>query len=332
VKYSLLSLFALLLVAPVAAHGGEQRRLQNVNKLSIVAENPFQFHIDTTAQAMPQAQMIEGPDRLVIDFPNAEPGSALRRLTVNRGAVRAVRASLYSRQPPVTRIVVDLTLPQWYRIVPDGSGVLVTIGGGASAPSDPGNTIGWVSTKSPVRNANASQPTTITKSKVAASLPRATPVNGVSVDFANGMLTIHASNSTLSEVLFQIQKKTGAEIAIPSGTEQDRVAADFGPGTPSEVLGQLLNGSGLNFVVVGSEADPHALRSVILSRKGPDAGNAAMISQPYTPPVAQNMETETPDPAMAVQGPEVEQQQQQPQQQQMPENVTPTQDPPPPSM
>ena len=89
------------------------------------------------------------------------------------------------------------------------------------------------------------------------------------VDFADGMLTIRAANATLSEILFQIQKKTGAEIAIPAGTEQDRVAADFGPGSPSEVLSQLLNGSGLNFVVVGSEADPKKLRSVLLSRKGP---------------------------------------------------------------
>ena len=322
-KHSLLSLFAFSLLAPLAAHGVD-RRPQCVNKLSIVADNPFQFHIDTTAQAVPQAQMIEGPDRLVIDFPNAEPGSTLHRLTVNRGAVRAVRAGLYSRQPRVTRVVVDLTLPQWYRIVPDASGVMVTIGGGASAPSDPGATIGWVSTKSPVQIAKSSQQTTITKGKATASVPRAAVVNGVSVDFAGGMLTIHANNSTLSEILFQIQKKTGAEIAIPSGTEQDRVAADFGPGTPSEVLSQLLNGSGLNFVVVGSEADPHVLRSVILSRKGSDEDNPAAFSQPYTPPVAQNMDTEAPDPAMAVHGPEVEQQQPPP----MPENA-PQQDAPP---
>src|SRR6266700_1147999 len=92
-------------------------------------------------------------------------------------------------------------------------------------------------------------------------------LNSVNVQFSNGLLTIHSTGATLSEVLFQIQKQTGAEIAIPSGTEQDRVAADFGPGSPSEVLGALLNGSGLNFVVVGSEVDPHVLRSVILSRK-----------------------------------------------------------------
>jgi hypothetical protein len=314
VKYSLLSLVALASLVPISAQAGESSRLPSVNKVSIVSEDPFQLRIGTTGQIAPQAQMIEGPDRLVIDLPNTQPGTSRRRLNVNRGAVRSVRTSLYSRQPPVTRVVVDLMLPQWYRIVPDGSGVLVTIGGGNGAPSDPGTTIGWVSTKSPAHHVSSARTTA-----VMAGGRRSAPVNGVTVEFANGMLSIHANNASLSEVLFQIQKKTGAEIAIPAGTEQERVAADFGPGTPSEVLSQLLNGSGLNFVVVGSESDPNALRSVLLSPKGPDIPNPA---QPYSPPVAQNMQMEAPD-NVAVPGPEIQQQQS------MPEIVAPPQDPPP---
>ena len=250
------------------------------------------------------AQMIEQPERLVIDLPNTRPGAGLRKLNVNQGAVRSIRASLYSAKPPVTRVVVDLTLPQWYRIVPDASGVVVTIGGGADAPSDPGSTVGWVSTKSPAQRVSSAR---TTQTQMPSSAPRpAVPVNGVTVEFVNGQLTIRAKNSTLSEVLYQIQKKTGAEIAIPSGTEQDKVAADFGPGTPSEVLSQLLNGSGLNFVVVGSESDPKALRSVLLSRKGPDLPD---MPQQYNPPVAQNMPMEVPDPSAALPGPEAMQQQ-----------------------
>ena len=318
VKYSLLSLVALASLVPISAQAGESSRLPSVNRVSIVAENPLQLRIETTGQIAPQAQMIEGPDRLVIDLPNTQPGTALRRLNVNRGAVRSVRTSLYSRQPSVTRIVVDLTLPQWYRITPDSSGVLVTIGGGAGTPADPETTIGWVSTKSPAHHVSSAR----TSAPEMASARRSAPVNGVSVDFANGMLSIHANNASLSEVLFQIQKKTGAEIAIPAGTEQERVAADFGPGTPSEVLSLLLNGSGLNFVVVGSESDPNVLRSVLLSAKGPDMPTPV---QPYSPPVAQTMQMETPD-NVAVPGPEVQQQQQS-----MPEIVMPPtqQDPPP---
>lgn len=318
VKYSLLSLVALASLVPISAQAGELSRLPSVNKVSVVAENPFQLRIETTSQIAPQAQMIEGPDRLVIDLPNTQPGAGLHRLNVNRGAVRSVRTSLYSRQPSVTRIVVDLSLPQWYRIVPDSSGVLVTIGGGNGAPSDPGTTIGWVSTKSPAHHVSSAR---TTPAPVSAAARRSAPVNGVSVDFVNGMLSIHANNASLSEVLFQIQKKTGAEIAIPAGTEQDRVAADFGPGTPSDVLSQLLNGSGLNFVVVGSESDPNALRSVLLSPKSPDMPTPA---QPYSPPVAQNMQMEAPE-SVTAPGPEIQQQQQT-----MPEMVAPPPQPDPP--
>jgi hypothetical protein len=302
VKYSLLSLFALLSFVPSSAQAAEVNRL-SINKVSVVAESPFQIRIETTGQTVPQAQMVEQPERLVIDIPNARPGAALRRLNVNRGAVRSVRAGLYSTRPLVTRVVVDLTLPQWYKIVPDASGVLVTIGGGEGAPSDPGSTIGWVSTKSPSQRVSSAK-TVLQAAKVPATAPRL-PVNGVMVEFGDGLLTVHSTNATLSEILFQIQKKTGAEIAIPAGTEQDRVAADFGPGTPSEVLSQLLTGSGLNFVVVGSESDPKKLRSVLLTRKGPDLPDMA---QPYSPAVARNTPMEVPIQSVVAPGPEVQQQ------------------------
>jgi hypothetical protein len=291
VKYSLSSLLALVSLVPVSAQAAESSRLPSVNKVSVVAENPFQLRIETSTEIAPQAQMIEQPDRLVIDLPNSRPGAALHRLNVNHGAVKSVRASLYSSQPSMTRIVVDLTLPQWYRIVPDRSGVLVTIGGGEGAPTDPGTTIGWVSTRSPAARPTSAKTSQIVRVATLGS-KRQAPVNGVSVDFMDGQLTIHANNATLSEVLFQIQKKTGAEIAIPSGTEQDKVAADFGPGTPSEVLSQLLNGSGLNFVVVGSESNPKILRAVLLSPKVEDMSSAP---PPDSPPVAENMQTEAPD-------------------------------------
>ena len=242
--------------------------------------------------------MIQGPDRLVIDFPGATPGTALRRLAVNRGAVKGIRASLYSTTPSITRVVVDLISPQWYRIVPDASGFLVTVGGSSANSPDVASTVGWVSTRS---SASTASTTPVSTAPRPAALPHPTFVNGASVDFTNGLLTIHARDATLSEVLFQIQKKTGAEIAIPAGTEQERVAADFGPGTPSEVLGELLNGSDLNFVVVGSQSDPKVLRSVLLSRKGPeeDRRPVAAAPQSYTPPVAENTEPDQIDPAAA---------------------------------
>ncbi len=238
---------------------GAQASAPDVRRVAVVGQNPLRLQIQTSSAAAPVAQMISGPDRLVIDIPNHIPAASLRGIAVNQGEVKGVRVSLFSTSPPVTRIVVDLNAPLQYRIVPNPSGLLVSLGNdpensAATSTAVPtATTIGWVSPKASVKLTNAPVGSVVRKN----SAHPAIGANSVSVEFANGLLSIHATGATLSEVLFQIQKKTGAEIAIPSGTEQDRVAADFGPGPAGEVLGELLNGSGLNFVVVGSESDPN---------------------------------------------------------------------------
>jgi hypothetical protein len=276
---------SLLTLLPLPAHSQAVRQAQ-VQKISVSVQNPLQLQIQTSAPVTPQAQIISDPERLVIDIPGAVPGSRLRNFRVNRNELKQVRVGLFQTVPPVTRIVLDLNEPEWYHLVPTASGFSVSLGaertnaGDVSSPQRP--TIGWVSAKvSPPRVTAALTPAVARK--IAANSER--PMNGVRVQFANGQLEIHARNATLSEVLFQIQKQTGAEIAIPAGTEQERVVVDSGPAPASEVLAELLNGSDLNFVVVGSEGDPKSLRSVILSRKSGAAQSAiAQYVPSYTPP------------------------------------------------
>ncbi len=81
------------------------------------------------------------------------------------------------------------------------------------------------------------------------------------------MLGVHSDRATLAEVLFAIQKKTGAEIPIPAGAEQERVAADIGPAPAPEVLATLLNGSKFNFLILSAANDPTRLDRVILSTR-----------------------------------------------------------------
>ena len=276
---------SLLALLPLAAHSQAGRQAQ-VQKISVSGQTPLQLQIQTSAPVTPQAQIISDPERLVIDIPGAVPGSRLRNFRVNRNELKQVRVGLFQTVPPVTRIVLDLNVPEWYHIVPAASGFTVSLG--AERPSEvevsPSQqpTIGWVSAKvSPPRVTAALNPVAVRK--IAGTSER--PINGVRVKFANGQLEIHARNATLSEVLFQIQKQTGAEIAIPAGTEQERVVVDSGPAPASEVLAELLNGSDLNFVAVGSEADPKSLRSVILSRKSDAAQSGAVQYVPsYAPP------------------------------------------------
>jgi hypothetical protein len=279
----LISILALLAL-PAYSQAGRQAQVQ---KISVGVQNPLELQIQTSAPVTPQAQIISDPERLVIDIPGAVPSSRLRNFRVNRDELKQVRVGLFQTVPPITRIVLDLNAPEWYRIAPAASGFTVSLGvERANAVEVSGSeqpTIGWVSTKiAPTRATGQLNPPVVRK--IATNSER--PINGVRVRFANGQLEIHARNATLSEVLFQIQKQTGAEIAIPAGTEQERVVVDSGPAPASEVLAELLNGSGLNFVVVGSEADPNTLRSVILSRK---SGFAQYVPSYTPPPTAANV-------------------------------------------
>ena len=303
----------------------QSSRKNSVERVALVSSNPLQFQIQTSSPATPQAQIVSSPERLVIDIPNALPGPTLHALKVNRGEVQAVRVGLFSTNPPVTRVVVDLRQPQWYRINPNARGLLVSLGSDSESSADQPATIGWVTSKS-AQHVN----TQAASFELRKGTPRRVPArqNGASVEFSNGMMKIHSGGATLSEILFQIQKTTGAEIAIPAGMEKERVAADFGPGTPSEVLGELLNGTGLNFVVVGSESDPNQLRSVILSQKQSGIEAPQPFAPAYVPPpTADNVVPDTND-VPAVQAPTDENAPQQ-LQQPPPPGAGPPPDPPP---
>src|SRR6202041_3795910 len=77
----------------------------------------LEVEIQTSGAAVaPNTQAITGPDRIVVDFPGALPAAELRALKVNRGALKAVRSGLFFSNPPITRIVLDLTGPQSYQI------------------------------------------------------------------------------------------------------------------------------------------------------------------------------------------------------------------------
>jgi AMIN domain len=281
-----------------------------VSSVAIVSNNPFQLQIRTNGTQAPQSQIVSSPERLVVDIPNALPGPALHGIAVHLGEIRGVRISLFSATPPITRIVVDLNQPQWYKVTPNATGVLVSLGSDSESAVDTQSTIGWVSTKSLTAAKPAITQIASFQVKKGSATSKTPSRKGLSIEFADGLMTIHSGGATLSEILFQIQKVTGAEIAIPAGTEQDKVAADFGPGPASEVLGELLNGTGLNFVVVGSEADHNTLRSVILSRKSETQENPSSVAQTFTPPpTADNVEPEyqeAPPPDSSVQNQNME--------------------------
>lgn len=90
------------------------------------------------------------------------------------------------------------------------------------------------------------------------------------VSYQDGLLTIVAPNSTLSEILRGVRKHTSADIEIPAAASE-RVATHLGPGPAPEVMAELLNGSRFNYILLGSPSNANELvRVVLVAKTGPD--------------------------------------------------------------
>lgn len=93
----------------------------------------MEVEIQTSGTVAPNTQAITGPDRIVVDFPGALPSSELRALAVNRGALKSIRSGLFFKNPPITRVVLDLDKAQPYRISTAQNAVVVKLGGASAA-------------------------------------------------------------------------------------------------------------------------------------------------------------------------------------------------------
>ena len=144
--------------------------------------------------------------------------------------------------------------------------------------------------------------------------PPPTPEQGPSsppeVNYQHGQLTITARNSTMSDVLNAVKQKTGAAVDMPAVTSE-RVVGQFGPGAPRDVLAQLLNGSHYDYVLMGSPAEPGALKKIVLTARvsGPEPTPPTQpqvgVTQPLpsvpdvdTEQTSDDSSTETPQPDM----------------------------------
>jgi hypothetical protein len=235
----LLALATLLLV-PFSAQG--QARVQHVVVLG--SGSAIEVEIQASGAVTPQSQMITGPDRIVVDFPGALPAAELRTLNVNRGALKTIRAGLFSANPPVTRIVLDLSEPQSYQIFSVRNVVMLKVG--------------------PLKTSVAKMTDAALTSVSTEAAPAPPPKPPVEVTFQNGLLKIHTERATLAQVLFEVQRQTNAEIAIPAGAESEEIAVELGPAPAREVLAALLNGSRYNFIFVGNNRG-RTLQKAILS-------------------------------------------------------------------
>ena len=92
-----------------------------------------EVEVEASDRIVPETQVLSGPDRLVIDFPNAVPGSQIRNQSIDRGEVKDVRVGLFQARPPVTRVVLDLKSARSFQVFPYGRTVMINVTGFAPA-------------------------------------------------------------------------------------------------------------------------------------------------------------------------------------------------------
>jgi hypothetical protein len=125
--------------------------------------------------------------------------------------------------------------------------------------------------------AQATAPTLPAFQPTAAPPPTAAqlPPKHAQVTYTNGDLSISADNASLNQILRQIEHETG--IKITGGVADERVFGQYGPAQPSQILAQLLDGTGSNMVI--EHRDPTIPAELILTpRHGgptPPSPNAA---------------------------------------------------------
>jgi AMIN domain len=292
--------FALCLafLLPISAASGQSPNgLATVQHVSLLGdESGMQLHIEASQPITPQTRVLANPDRVVIDFPNAVPGRELRGILARHGELKGVRVGLFESHPPTTRVVLDLNGPNSFQILPSGTTIVVKLGDSGiesatdvepMAESGPEPAQAMMSNASvtitrhpigPAITAKKLDPAPIPAPTRAAAPAISAPATQLGrrldVNFQNGMLSIDADQATLSEVLYEVQLRTGAEVAIPAGAEKDKVVIKAGPGPTKEVMSALLNGSHFNFILVGSAQDENRIERVMLTPKGAEIAQA----------------------------------------------------------
>ena len=273
--YALVLATGTMLVSAMSAQSAA--RVQHVAVFG--SGSAVEVEIQSSGAVVPQAQMITGPDRIVVDFPGTLPAAELRNMNVGRGAVKGIRTGLFSTKPPVTRVVLDLSEPQAYQVFSVRNVVMIKIGPRqGSAP----------------RIADAALTTTSSSSSSSSSTettPVTPPKPPVEITFENGLLKIHTERAASSRSYFE---KNAAEFATSQGRlvglEQylpnlkelldvaglprksrvlevgpgEEIAVELGPAPAREVLAALLNGSRYNFIFVGNSRG-RTLQKAILS-------------------------------------------------------------------
>ena len=95
--------------------------------------------------------------------------------------------------------------------------------------------------------------------------PEQQPAKRATVSYSAGQVSVTADNSSLNQILYDIAQQTGMKIT--GGVTDERVYGSYGPAAPAKVLGQLLDGTGSNMLLL-QNADAVPTELVLTPRNG----------------------------------------------------------------
>ena len=108
------------------------------------------------------------------------------------------------------------------------------------------------------------------------------PAKPAQIEFAQDTLSIHADNSSLDQILHSLETQSGMKV---DGLGHDeRVFGSFGPGSPREVLSDLLNGTSYNILMVGDQSNGAPSRLILTPVNTAQAPEASTPARPSPQP------------------------------------------------
>lgn len=300
-------LLGLVCVSTLPAHSQSRGPIQVTGIEHSVSKDRIRVVVRCDAPVQYVGGTATDPFRIFFDLQGTRPAAALAsQATVGDATVQRIRVA--QNRPGITRMVLDLAQPAPYtaNFLDNPPRLVVEVMRGA--PGTETRTLAKpsrqpaLSRKIPAasRKVNVPPPAPVASAPPPAPVilhPEQMPPVPPQVTYHNGLLSIVAENSTLSDILRAVAARTGATIDAPDNLTGQRVAARLGPGAPRDVMADLL--TGLDYIVVGASGDPDAIRSIIVS---PNSGSAPMLSQgmpaaqaPPSPP--ESSEPAEPEPA-----------------------------------
>lgn len=233
-------------------------QLHNIEVSSSVDSTVVMLGLDRVDQF--SVLLLQAPTRFVVDLPEtvfAPEWNKAPTINVDTPLLKSIRISKSSSR---LRLVFDQPTsisPQISRL---GSRLMLdfrsTESSSVTPPKQESNSPAasqenCAAMTRPPKEASSEAATTTAQQQPPAAAVMRIRVSPPVVQFENGLLTVDANNSTLTDVLYAISEKTGTVIQLPfTNGVLDRVDIKIGPSSPKVVLATILEGSAFNYYFV----------------------------------------------------------------------------------